>query len=104
MLLYDKHDKNRKASVQEKLDLLDNHRSGHLSFIVSGISGRCVPVEVCKCVVCSKPSIMIEDKRFVCRKCMVVFPQNPKKYAEWRKQYARKYRNQRKRKDNIRAA
>ena len=75
MLVYEKDNKKRNASTQSKLDSMDKHREGYLNFTVSGISGRTVPVEVCSCIVCDKPAIMMDDKRFVCRGC--IFPLNP---------------------------
>jgi len=63
-----------KESVQEKLNVLKNMRKGKVKATVDGIPGRCVPIMTADCLCCGKPSPAIIDGRFICRKCVMIFP------------------------------
>ena len=63
-----------KQSVQYILDTLKSMREGKVSAIVDGQSGRCMPVMVTNCLCCKKPCPGVIDGRFICRKCVIIFP------------------------------
>lgn len=63
-----------KKSVQERLDVLKPMRTGRVKAIVDGYVGRCVPIMIASCLCCGKPSPAILDGRFICRKCVLIFP------------------------------
>ena len=72
---YEKYDKDRKQSVQDELDKIEHARGGYLHLTIAGIEGRTVPIEVTHCPICKKPCpIIIQDQRFICNKCVVIFP------------------------------
>lgn len=70
----------RKPSVQEKLDKIKHLRTGHKQVFVDGIEGRCIPIMVTDCYSCGEPSPSITDGRFVCRKCVLIFPKFQEKH------------------------
>ena len=67
-------EKSSKQSVQHKLDVIRPMRKGKVKAIVDGEYGRCMPIMVTNCICCRRPSPGVSDGRFICRKCVVVFP------------------------------
>ena len=70
----------RKPSVQEKLENIKHLRTGHKSVFVDGVEGRIVPIMVTSCYNCGEPSPIITDGRFICRKCVLIFPKFKEKH------------------------
>jgi len=72
--------KKRKPAAQKKLDSIEHLRKGYMKVTVDGLPGRCIPIMVTSCYTCGEPAPIIADGRFVCRKCVLIFPKFKEKH------------------------
>lgn len=62
----------RKPTTQSQLDSVAEQRTGEMKVRLVGETHKS-PVPVKSCKFCKKPAPMIEDSRFVCRECVILF-------------------------------